>query len=194
MRTLPSLLVRRAAPLAASRARPIYAVGLQGLIQSTRDFTAAGVQATQSVALPLFAALLLYVGTVAWREGNTLAEKAQRAKLTQRDFGLLFLCLLLDLLGGSSFVLGDQSDYLWAPVSAFLIFSLFDSFSLAAVQFVKEALPWTDVVPVATLSWLIAYAYPESSAARAFGLRRPTLADGGQDADDDFLPPRAGFD
>ena len=181
MHSAPPLF--HAVPVVATRARPIHAVGFQGLIQSTRDFTTATYETVQPLALPMLATLLLYVGTSAWREGSALAEKAERASLTQRDFGLLLLCLLLDLAGGSSFVLGGGSDLVWAPVSAFVLFSLFDSTSLAAIQFVKEALPATDILPVATLAWLVAYAYPEGRAARAFDLRRPELQPGD---DDDF--------
>lgn len=177
-------LLRHAVPVAV-RSRPIHAVGFQGLIQSTRDFTATSFHSIQSVALPMLAILLLYVGTSAWREGNALAEKAQQAKLTQRDFGLLLLCLVIDLAGGSSFVLGGSSDLVWAPASSFVIFSLFDSASLAALQFVKEALPATDILPVATLAWLITYAYPEGRVARAFELSRPELHPDATD-DDEF--------
>lgn len=182
---LPLLRHAVVVPIAV-RARPIHAVGLQGFIQATRDVTAATFHSVQSAALPLLAGLLLYVGTSAWREGSALAGKAQSATLTQRDLGLLVLCLLLDLGGGSSFVLGGSSDLVWAPASAFLIFSLFESTSLAAAQFLKEALPATDIVPVATLAWLVAYAYPESRAARAFEIRRPELRSSVEDSDDDF--------
>lgn len=191
--TAPLPLLRQARASAGTRARPVYAVGLQGAIQATRDTTAAAFKAFQAaalpVALPLFAVLLCYVGFGAWREGNAMSKKARTSKLTGADFGLLCTCLLLDLAGGGSFVLGGGSDLIWAPASSFVVFSLFESSGLAALQFVKEALPATDVLPVTTLAWLVAYAYPESTAASIFELRRPQLGN----QQDDFGGP-GGFD
>ena len=87
-------------------------------------------------------------------------------------FGLLALCLVIDLVGGSSFFLGEGSDVLWAPISALLVQTLWESPILAALNFLKELLPLTDVLPLASLAWLLAYAYPQSAATRALGLRR----------------------
>ena len=42
--------------------------------------------------------------------------------------------------------------------------------SLALLEFLKEALPGSDVLPLATIAWTLANAYSDSAAARALGL------------------------
>ena len=69
-------------------------------------------------------------------------------------------------------------------LSAWLLYSLFDSPALALLNFIKEGLLFTDLIPVATISWLLVYAFPDSSWTRALGLRRPD-----DPRDDDFPPP-----
>jgi hypothetical protein len=71
---------------------------------------------------------------------------------------MLFLALLIDLIGMASFaipLIGDFADIVWAPVSAMLIYKLFgNSVSFAALGFFEELLPFTDLLPTATLAWL----------------------------------------
>ncbi len=68
-----------------------------------------------------------------------------------------------------------------SPISAALLLSAFDSPLLAAANALKELLPLTDVVPVATLSWLLAYVYPEAQATHLLGLRRMDETAKGED-------------
>ena len=172
---------------ASSRTRPLslhqtlvdeigtlQAVGLQGPIQAMRDFTQAAYAAMQPVVLPTLAMGLLFLGATAWREGSALRKKSSSAALNLRDFQLLALCLVLDFVGG-------VVDFAWAPISAALLLSAFDSPLLAAANALKELLPLTDVVPVATLSWLLAYVYPEARATHLLGLRRMDETAKGED-------------
>lgn len=88
-------------------------------------------------------------------------------------FVTLLLSLGIDLAGDSSFVLpgfGEFEDIAWAPVSAILLKAMFGSNAIAGLDFVKEALPFTDVVPVATLAWASKNLFPESSISNALGL------------------------
>ena len=58
----------------------------------------------------------------------------------------LFLCIFIDLLGTSSFVLpvvGELEDIAWGPVSAVAVKYLFGSNKLAILDLVKEVLPGT---------------------------------------------------
>ena len=146
----------------------LQALGFQGFIQATRDTTGSLYNSFQSMALPTLTLALVYLGFSAWREGNALRKASAGAALNQRDFGLLTLCLLLDLIGGSF----DAFDLVWAPCSALLLYSLFDSPFIAVINAMKELLPFTDVVPVATLAWLLAYAYPEATLTRVLAVRR----------------------
>ena len=65
---------------------------------------------------------------------------SSEARLSSRDFNLLLLCLVLDALGNSSFVFGEGSDLLWAPVSALTLRGLFASDALFGAQLVKARL------------------------------------------------------
>jgi hypothetical protein len=93
----------------------------------------------------------------------------------------LLISLAIDLAGDSSFVLpgiGEFEDVAWAPISAILLKVIFGSNAIAGLDFVKEALPFTDVVPVATLAWASKNLFPESSLSKVLGLapgdRQPT--------------------
>ncbi|CAD7953846.1 unnamed protein product [Amoebophrya sp. A120] len=71
----------------------------------------------------------------------------------------LVFCLLLDLFGVASFLLpgfGELADISYAPVQAYLLYRLFNnSFRIAALGFAEEILPGTDVLPTATLAWVL---------------------------------------
>jgi hypothetical protein len=73
--------------------------------------------------------------------------------------GKLAISLLVDALGSSSYLLpvvGEAVDVAWAPVQTVLIMAMYDSISpnLKYVSFFEELLPFTDVVPSATIGWL----------------------------------------
>lgn len=85
----------------------------------------------------------------------------------------LLFCLALDFGGDLSFTLpgvGEVEDLAWAPLSAFLLKAIFGSNSLATIDFVKEILPGTDIIPVASLAWLLQNYYPESFLTKSLGL------------------------
>jgi hypothetical protein len=73
----------------------------------------------------------------------------------------LFLCLLLDLVGMATYfipALGEFTDVVWAPISGFLFFILFGGrFGLigAALNFLEEIIPFTDIIPSFTIAWFI---------------------------------------
>jgi hypothetical protein len=148
-------------------------------IQGTRDTTQALFNDIRAPALTLLFSGLLYVAIGSWQAGAELralaATAAARDERTvgQAELVLLLICLGIDLGGDASFILpgvGEAEDVLWAPVSALLVRRVFASNLLAIVDFAKEALPFTDVLPLATLAWVLYYVLPESSAARALGL------------------------
>ncbi|APY09806.1 hypothetical protein BWZ22_00455 [Seonamhaeicola sp. S2-3] len=75
----------------------------------------------------------------------------------------LFLSLILDALGYVSFIIpgiGEFSDIVWAPVSAWVMTKMYkgkDGKIAGAVSFIEEAMPGLDVVPTFTLMWLYSY-------------------------------------
>lgn len=71
----------------------------------------------------------------------------------------LIVCLIIDFIGSSSYLIpgaGEGFDLFWAPVQTILVAAMFDDISpsLKYVSFVEEILPFTDLVPTASLGWL----------------------------------------
>ena len=73
------------------------------------------------------------------------------------------LCILMDVLGYASFAipgLGEISDVLWAPVSAFIFYRTFGGAKGAfgaVFNFAEELLPFTDFIPSFTIMWIWQY-------------------------------------
>lgn len=80
-----------------------------------------------------------------------------------KKYKKLFLGLLFDAMGYVSFLIpgvGEFTDVVWAPVSAFLMLKMYkgDKGKVgAAVTFVEEAFPVMDVVPTFTIMWFYTY-------------------------------------
>lgn len=86
-------------------------------------------------------------------------------KIPKEAWVKLFFCLFIDAIGDSSFVLpgvGEVGDAAWAPLSALAVRSLFQSDVIAFIDFAKEILPFTDIVPLATAMWLLQYVFVDS--------------------------------
>jgi hypothetical protein len=89
-------------------------------------------------------------------------------------YQILLLSILFDTLGYVSFIIpgiGEFSDIIWAPVSAWLMTKLYKGRIgkiAGIITFVEEALPFTDVVPTFTLMWLYTYVFKKGhSIAKA---------------------------
>jgi hypothetical protein len=73
----------------------------------------------------------------------------------------LALCIILDVIGYLSFsipFIGEFSDVIWAPLSAIIYFKLFGGrmgVIGGAFSFLEEILPFTDIIPTFTISWLL---------------------------------------
>lgn len=80
----------------------------------------------------------------------------------------LLLGLLLDGIGMISFtipLLGEFSDVIWAPIAAFVMTRMYKGRvgKVASVlTFVEEILPFTDVIPSFTLTWIYTYYFQKS--------------------------------
>jgi len=102
--------------------------------------------------------------------------------------GKLLASIIIDLIGDGSLLvpgLGDASDFLWAPVSALLVRLLYGSNVLAAVNLLEELLPFTDVIPTATIAFLLEFFFRKAEAEeeaqqpeqRRDGRRRTDIGD-----------------
>jgi hypothetical protein len=76
----------------------------------------------------------------------------------------LMASLAIDFVGNISFALpglGEFADVFWAPISATLLSHLYST-SVPMAQYaglVEEILPFTDIIPTATLAWCVELIY-----------------------------------
>mmetsp|Transcript_6314 Transcript_6314/g.17624 ORF Transcript_6314/g.17624 Transcript_6314/m.17624 type:complete len:554 (-) Transcript_6314:30-1691(-) len=74
-------------------------------------------------------------------------------------WGKLAVSLFIDLVGSSSYLLpvvGEGLDIAWAPIQTVLIMAMYNTVTpnLKYVSFIEEILPFTDIVPTATIGFL----------------------------------------
>lgn len=81
-----------------------------------------------------------------------------------KKYQLLLLSIVFDGLGMLSFAIpfiGEFSDVVWAPISAFLIYKMYDGIlgkGAGIISFVEEiGILGTDFLPTFTLTWLYKY-------------------------------------
>jgi hypothetical protein len=80
----------------------------------------------------------------------------------------LLVSLVIDFIGSASYLLplvGEAFDLLWAPLQTVLIIALYETEdwgypSLKYISFFEEALPFTDIIPTATIGWSLLYLEP----------------------------------
>lgn len=81
----------------------------------------------------------------------------------------LLLGILLDGVGMISFtipLLGEFSDVIWAPIAAFIMTRMYKGRvgKVASVlTFIEEALPFTDIIPSFTLTWIYTYYFQKGN-------------------------------
>lgn len=72
--------------------------------------------------------------------------------------------LLFDGCGYISYIF-PPFDFVWAPLSAYLMTKLYKGTSgkvAAAINFIEEALPLVDFIPSFTLMWIYTYVFSKS--------------------------------
>lgn len=91
----------------------------------------------------------------------------------QPDFGKLLICLAIDTIGTSSELLpfvGELTDVVWAPIAGLLLRNLYNSNVLLGLEFTEEILPFTDILPLATICWVVDTFFAESTSAKLLNL------------------------
>lgn len=86
----------------------------------------------------------------------------------------LLLCVFIDAVGDSSFLIpgvGEIEDIAWAPISAFLVKKIFQSDVVGNIEFVKEILPFTDAIPLASCLWILETLLPDNGLNKLLGLK-----------------------
>ena len=70
----------------------------------------------------------------------------------------LWLCILIDIIGMLSYIIpgmGEWMDTAWAPISAYLFGLLFGGTKGTIIAFLEEALPFTDIIPTFTITYIL---------------------------------------
>lgn len=104
--------------------------------------------------------------------GSNAVSTTSRSQMIARspDVGKLLLCLVIDILGTSSELIpfvGELTDVAYAPLAAFALRYLFQGSNVIfALEFVEEILPFTDVLPLATLCWILETYFGETDIAK----------------------------
>lgn len=117
----------------------------------------------------------------ATKNGNTKTKTNRPVEVNKREdtkisgdrWLCLFACLAIDFIGDTSFLLpgiGEAEDVVWAPIAAVAVSKIFGSNFLVAAEFIKEILPGTDILPLATLAWIVDNVIDDSDLAKLLNL------------------------
>ena len=105
---------------------------------------------------------------------SELRDSTARSTPPRPDVSKLVICLAIDLIGTSSELIpfvGELSDVVWAPVAALLLRRLFGNNNILAVlEFTEELLPFTDLLPLATIGWVVDTYARDTIVAQLLGL------------------------
>mmetsp|Transcript_9646 Transcript_9646/g.20152 ORF Transcript_9646/g.20152 Transcript_9646/m.20152 type:complete len:100 (+) Transcript_9646:3-302(+) len=85
----------------------------------------------------------------------------------------LLACLGLDFCGNASYLipgLGEGFDLAYAPAQAVALQMLFNSKFITVFGLAEEILPFTDIVPTATLAWILETFFAETALGRMLGM------------------------
>ena len=85
---------------------------------------------------------------------------AMAPPLEPQVFMKLVSSIVIDIIGVSTFAVpgvGELLDVMWAPVSGFIINQVYGSPGFAFMGFAEEILPFTDILPTATIAWFWLY-------------------------------------
>lgn len=108
-------------------------------------------------------------------EANDDVATKKRNYVVRVDFVKLLICLVVDAIGSSSRLLpfiGELSDIVWAPIAGLILRSLYGSNVIFALEVAEEILPFTDVLPLATICWIIDTFFWDADLARILKLGR----------------------
>jgi hypothetical protein len=92
-------------------------------------------------------------------------NKVLSKKQTSYKTAKLILGILFDFIGMLSYLLPgflESLDIVWAPISGFLLVAMYKGYTgkvAGIIGFLEEILPFTDVIPTFTLTWIYQYIF-----------------------------------
>jgi hypothetical protein len=91
---------------------------------------------------------------------KVLTKKQTSNKTTKLILGILF-----DFIGMLSYLIpgiAETLDVVWAPISGFLLVAMYKGYIgkvAGVIGFLEEIIPFTDVIPTFTLTWIYQYIF-----------------------------------
>jgi hypothetical protein len=168
------LFLPLALPLVVAIVATVYALGL--LITLTYASTRAGRALLTPLVQPLAHTLLstpVGQGLVYNIGPRPTPVSLCRSILPTDIWFRLALSIVLDGLGSASYLLpglGEGFDVAWAPIQTIFIMALYNHNNtpsamdyLKYVSMAEELLPFTDVLPTATIGWCMEYGIPRKN-------------------------------
>lgn len=76
----------------------------------------------------------------------------------KKNYKKLAYSIGIDLVGMLNYLIpgiGETFDIIWAPVSATLVYNLYGNLAISVFNGVEEIVPFTDIIPTATISWFL---------------------------------------
>jgi len=92
-----------------------------------------------------------------------MIEQVELKTASDKKQKQLLLSLLFDAIGMFSYALpflGEFADFAWAPISGIILASMYKGAVGkvgGVISFLEELLPFTDVLPTFTLTWIYTY-------------------------------------
>jgi hypothetical protein len=92
-------------------------------------------------------------------------NKVLAKKQTSNKTAKLILGILFDFIGMLSYLIpgiAETLDIVWAPISGFLLVAMYKGCTgkvAGIIGFLEEILPFTDVIPTFTLTWIYQYIF-----------------------------------
>lgn len=77
----------------------------------------------------------------------------------------LILGIFFDLVGMLSYLIpgiAETLDIIWAPIAGFLLVTMYKGYTgkvAGVIGFLEEILPFTDIIPTFTLTWIYQYIF-----------------------------------
>jgi hypothetical protein len=97
--------------------------------------------------------------------------KANYPPVPTPDFTKLILCICIDIVGSANEAIplvGELVDLVYAPIAALLLRQLFAGSNIVfLLEFTEEILPFTDVLPLATICWVVESFFATGKLAQA---------------------------
>lgn len=145
-------------------------------------FTLLSVEAVTIVVISVFVALFVREQISAFERDTAGGKLAEGARNAARSLGAqlsevptlqwfkLFLCIVIDIVGNSGYLL-PSLDFFLASFEGIALKFLFGGNVLAVLGFIEELIPFSEILPTATVAWVLQTLAPDNVVTRLLGIQ-----------------------